>query len=46
MEHIHVSAASGGNGPTAFWFLPTTPAATPAPGQSVAKRVEGNPASG
>lgn len=46
MAHIHVSADPSGNGPPAFWFVPTTPAAPPAPGQSVAQRIQGNLASG
>ena len=46
MAHIHVSADPGGNGPPAFWFVPTTPHAPPALGQSVAQVVNGNLASG
>lgn len=46
MAHIHVSDEPGGNGPPAFWFVPTTPQAGPAPGQSVVERIQGNLASG
>jgi hypothetical protein len=45
MAHIHVSEDPGGNGPPAFWFVPTTPQAPPA-GQNVGERIQGNLASG
>lgn len=43
MAHIHVSAAPGGNGPPAFWFVPTTPGA---PNTNVAERTQGTIAAG
>jgi hypothetical protein len=46
MAHIHVSADPGGNGPPAFWFVPTTPQAAPAPPNNVSERIQGNLASG
>jgi len=46
MAHIHVAAEPGGNGPPAFWFVPTTPQAPPAAPNHVSERIQGSLASG
>lgn len=50
MAHIHVAPApvtvNDPAGPIAFWFVPSTPPAPPAPGVNVAEPLQGNLASG
>jgi hypothetical protein len=46
MAHIHVAADAGGNGPPAFWLVPTTPQAAPSAPNNVTERIQGNLASG